>query len=131
MALALEAAQAIVAACKQYTLGVTVVNAEGAPKLVYVPDGSDAGHGYMALRKAYTAVTFKVPTSQLVSKAREDQELGARIKSDPNLLAFSGGLLLKVGDEIIGAIGVSGAEPGHHDEECGLAGLKKIQDRLK
>jgi uncharacterized protein GlcG (DUF336 family) len=46
-------------------------------------------------------------------------------------MAFSGGILLKAGDEIIGAIGVSGAEPGGHDEECALKGLEKIKSQLK
>ena len=129
--LAVQAAQAIAEGCKQFKLGVTIVNSAGAPILVYIPDGADAHHGYMALRKAYTAIMFKVPTSQLVRKAQQDAEFAAKIKSDPNLVAYSGGLLLKVGDDIIGAIGVSGAEPGHHDEECGLLGLEKIKNDLK
>jgi uncharacterized protein GlcG (DUF336 family) len=129
--LALKAAQAIAEGCNQYPLGVAVVNAAGAPTLIYVPDGSDPSHGYTALRKAYTAVTFKVPTSQLVAKAQQDAAFGAKIKADPNLMAFSGGILLKVGDDIIGAIGVSGAEPGGHDEECGLKGLQQIRSLLK
>jgi len=129
--LAVEAARAIADACKQYPLGVAVVNAEGEPTLIYIPDGTDPHHAYMALRKAYTAVTFKVPTSQLVSKAQQDADFAAKIKADTNLIAYSGGLVLKAGNDIIGGIGVSGAEPGHHDEECGLAGLEKIKDRLK
>jgi len=59
--LALQAAQAIAQACKQYPLGVAVVNSEGAPILVYIPDGSEAAHTYTAIRKAYTTVKFKVP----------------------------------------------------------------------
>jgi uncharacterized protein GlcG (DUF336 family) len=129
--LAVRAAQAIAEGCKQFKLGITVVNSAGAPILVYIPDGSDAHHGYMALRKAYTAVTFKVPTSQLVSKAQQDAEFAGKIKSDPNLVAYAGGLPLKAGDDIIGAVGVSGAEPGHHDEECGLLGVERIKNDLK
>ena len=129
--LALEAAQAIARGCRQYPLGVTIVNAQGAPILIYIPNGSDPSHGYTALRKAYTAITFRAPTSQLVKKAQQDPQLAARIEADPNLMAFSGGLLLKAGDEIIGAIGVSGAEPGGHDEECGLIGWRRIKGRLR
>jgi len=131
MAVALKAAQAIAEACKQYPLGIAVVDVEGVAKLIYVPDQSEDWHGYSAVRKAYTAVTFKVPTSQLVAKAREDAELGAKIKADPNLQAFSGGLPMIAGGKLIGAIGVSGAEPGGHDEECGLVGLDKIKNDLK
>jgi uncharacterized protein GlcG (DUF336 family) len=129
--LALKAALAIGEACKQYPLGVTVVNSEGVPILIYVPNGSEAWHGYSALRKAYTAITFKAPTSQLVSKAQQDPDFAAKIKADPNLMAFSGGVLLKVKDDVVGAIAVSGAEPGSHDEECGLIGVEKIKNELK
>ena len=129
--LALKAAQAIADGCKQYPLGVAVTDAEGVAKLIYVPDRSEAWHGYSAVRKAYTAITFKTDTSQLVKKAQEDPDIAARVKADPNLQAFSGGLLLKVGDKIIGALAVSGAEPGGHDEECGLIGLAKIKNELK
>jgi uncharacterized protein GlcG (DUF336 family) len=129
--LALTAAQAIAAGCKQYKLGVTVLNSVGAPILVYLPDGSEPSHGYMALRKAYTAFTFKTPTSRLVTKAQQDPDFAAKIKADPNLVAYSGGLLLQVGDDIIGALGVSGAEPGGHDEECGMIGVEKIKNQLK
>ena len=85
----------------------------------------------MALRKGYTAVTFKTPTSQLAAKAQQDASFAAQIKTDPSFMAYSGAILLKVGDEIIGAIAVSGAEPGHHDEECALIGLEKIRNQLK
>lgn len=129
--LALQAARAIAQACKQYPLGVAVVNSEGAPILVYIPDGSEAGHTYTAIRKAYTAVKFKVPTSDLTIRAAQDLQFAATIKADPNLIAFKGGIPLKAGNDIIGAIGVSGAEPGGHDEECGMIGVAKIKDQLK
>ncbi|MGD9841446.1 MAG: heme-binding protein [Steroidobacteraceae bacterium] len=131
IALAVEAAEAIAEGCKQYPLGIAVVDAAGAPILVYLPDGSEPRHGYTAIRKAYTAVAMKSSTTSLVVKAQQDPEFAAQIKADPNLMAFHGGLLLKVGDQVIGAIGVSGAEPGGHDDECGLIGLNKIQSRLK
>lgn len=131
IALAVEAAEAIASGCKQYALGVAVVDSTGEPILVYLPDGSRPDHGYTAIRKAYTAVKMKTDTTALVEKAQKDPDFAAIIKSDPNLMAFHGGLLLKAGTEVIGAIGVSGAEPGGHDDECGTIGLMKIKDRLK
>jgi uncharacterized protein GlcG (DUF336 family) len=125
--MAVKTAEAIASECKQFKLGVTVVNAEGAPVLVYIPNGSNPSHAFTAMRKAITAVTFKVNTSTLVTKGQQDPEFAAKIKADPNLMAYSGGILLKSGDDIIGAIGVSGSEPGHHDEECGLKGLAKAK----
>jgi uncharacterized protein GlcG (DUF336 family) len=129
--LALTAAQAIAQGCSQYMLAVSVDNAAGEPILTYIPDRSSASSGFIAMRKGYTAVTFKAPTSQLATKAQQDAAFAAQIKADPSFMAYSGAILLKVGDEIIGAIAVAGAEPGHHDEECALIGLEKIKNQLK
>ena len=129
--LALEAARAIVDACKGYHVGVSVIDAAGTPKLYYIPDGTDGSHAYTGFRKAYTALTFKMPTSQVGSLTRTDQAVVARIKADTNLLTFAGGLVLKSGDQVVGALGVSGAEPSAKDEECGLAGVARIRERLK
>jgi uncharacterized protein GlcG (DUF336 family) len=129
--LAVKAARAVDAACPQYPLGVAVTDAEGVPKLIYVPDRSESWHGFSAVRKAYTAVIFKSDTSIVMKRAQQEPEVAAKVHADPNLQAFSGALLLKVNDVISGALAVSGAEPGGHDEECARAGLKAIQDDLK
>jgi uncharacterized protein GlcG (DUF336 family) len=131
IALALEAAQAIAQGCKQYALGLAVVDAKGLPRLVYIPDQSQSSHAYTAIRKAYTAVTFKVLTSTLVAKAQTDPAFAAQIRADPNLMAFKGGIPLFENGQLIGAIGVSGAEPGGHDEECGLIGYNAIKSQLQ
>jgi uncharacterized protein GlcG (DUF336 family) len=129
--LALEAAKAIVAACKGYHVGVSVIDSSGTPKLYYIPDGTDGAHAYTGFRKAYTALTFKMPTSQVGPLTKTDSAVAAKVKADTNLLTFAGGMLLSVGDQVVGAIGVSGAEPSAKDEECGMVGINKIKDRLK
>lgn len=131
MNLALEAAKAMVEACKGYHVGISIIDAAGAPKLYYIPDGTDGSHAYTGFRKAYTALTFRQPTSQVGALARADAALADRIKADPNLLTFAGGVPLKAGDVLIGAVGVSGAEPSAKDEQCALAGLARIRDRIK
>jgi uncharacterized protein GlcG (DUF336 family) len=45
------------------------------------------------------------------------------------VLALAGGLPIKVGDEIVGAVGVSGT-PGK-DDDCSQAGIDKVADQLK
>jgi len=129
--LALEAAKAIVAACNGYHVGVSIIDAAGTPKLYYIPDGTDGSHAYTGFRKAYTALTFKMPTSRVGALTKTDPAVVARVKADTNLLTFAGGLVLEAGGEVIGALGVSGAEPSAKDEECGLAGVVRIRERLK
>ena len=42
-----------------------------------------------------------------------------------------GGVPIKVGNEVIGAVGVSGAPGGEKDEACANAGIAKVADSLK
>jgi uncharacterized protein GlcG (DUF336 family) len=42
-----------------------------------------------------------------------------------------GALPIKVGDDVIGAAGVSGAPGGEKDEACVKSGLDKVADQLK
>jgi uncharacterized protein GlcG (DUF336 family) len=128
IALALEAAQAIVKGCGKEKIGVVIANSLGEPTLTYIPDGSDSHHVYTGIRKAYTAVSFKVPTSALVSKAQQDADFAAKIQAEPNFIAYKGGVLLKVGERIVGAIAVSGSD---HDEDCALIGVHAIENKLK
>jgi uncharacterized protein GlcG (DUF336 family) len=48
----------------------------------------------------------------------------------PSIIAISGALPIKVGDDVIGAAGVSGS-PGGNDEPCVQTGLDKVKDMLK
>jgi uncharacterized protein GlcG (DUF336 family) len=75
-----------------------------------------------------TALNFKVATSQLTEQIKTDKELADKIAANTSFNARPGGVLLKVGDEIIGAVGVGG---GRTDADCAIAGVQKIQDRLK
>ena len=47
------------------------------------------------------------------------------------VVAAQGALPIKIGDETIGAAGVSGAPGGEKDEACVKAGLDKVADQLK
>jgi len=131
MELALQAAQEAVAACAGSHVGVAIIDAAGTPKLYYIPDGTAGFHAYTGFRKAYTALTFEMPTSEVGARSKTDATIAAKITADTNFLSFAGGIPIRVGDEIIGAIGVSGAEPSSIDEKCAIAGLEKIKDLVK
>jgi uncharacterized protein GlcG (DUF336 family) len=47
------------------------------------------------------------------------------------VVAAQGALPIKVGDDVIGAVGVSGAPGGEKDEVCAKAGIDKATDTLK
>ena len=72
-----------------------------------------------------------LPGIEFTAKAQQgDPDILARLKADPNLMSYGGGIPLKVGDEIIGAIGVGGAPGADKDDVCALAGVAKVKDRL-
>ena len=76
-------------------------------------------------RKAYTAVNFNAPTSQLLS--RSESALG-RVDS---IIFIEGGIPIEVGGNLMGAVGVSGAPVSTTDEECAKAGIDKVLEDLE
>ena len=56
---------------------------------------------------------------------------GALLRQIPGVVAIGGGVPIKIGDEIIGAVGVSGAPGGEKDEVCARAGIAKVADSLR
>ena len=49
----------------------------------------------------------------------------------PGFLLLGGGVPIKVGNEVIGAVGVGGAPGGNLDEQCAMVALDKVKDQLK
>ena len=52
--------------------------------------------------------------------------LNAKTKARQRVLLLGGGVPLKVGDEVIGAIGVAGAGGAKNDEACAVAAIEKL-----
>jgi uncharacterized protein GlcG (DUF336 family) len=131
--LALEAARVALDTCKAkgFNTGVSVVDSAGVLKVLLAADGTSPRGVQSGTNKAVTALTFKAATSQLAEQAKTDKDLADKIAANSNFNNRAGGVLLKVGDEIVGAIGVGGARGSENDEACAIAGLEKIQSRLK
>jgi len=131
-ALALDAAQAALASCQPAGPAVVeVMDTAFNPRVILVADGSRANLIEFARRKAYTVIK-KGMSSGDFGKQVGPQERGAPpIEGDANLITFAGGLPIKVGDDIVAAISVSGPNGPAADEACARAGLDKIRDRLK
>ncbi|HEY1726455.1 MAG TPA: heme-binding protein [Steroidobacteraceae bacterium] len=129
---AIDLARAIVLACKGFHVGVDVLDAAGTPKLYYVADDTGGAHAYTAYRKANTALKFNMPSGEVAAAIKSDPALAARYAADSgNYVTWAGGVLIVAGHELLGAVGVSGAEPSAKDEECARAGLQKVQTQLK
>ena len=130
--LASQAVAEAVAKCAEqgYTETAVLVDADGVRQAVLRGDRAGSHTLDSAFTKAYTAATFKNDTSALVERAKTAPGF-ANLFTLPNLILFGGGVVIKQGDEVIGAIGAAGAPGANLDEACARAGIDKIRDQLK
>jgi uncharacterized protein GlcG (DUF336 family) len=130
--LAAELALAAVTACaqKNYHVGAVVLDTSGVQQAALRGDGAAGQNVLNANDKAYTSASFGMDTAELVERAKGGPVSSAFAKV-PHLLLNAGGVVIKVGDEVIGAIGVSGAPGGDNDAVCAKAALAQIKDRMK
>ncbi|WP_051953645.1 GlcG/HbpS family heme-binding protein [Methylocapsa aurea] len=129
--IALSIAQSAYDACAQqgYHVSVHVVGREGQPLVAIRGDGSSPHTLENSLRKAYTARTFRTPSGDFAQRVKDNPTLG--VVHLANVIALQGALPIKVGDEVVGAVGVSGAPGGDKDEACSKAGIDKVAAQLK
>ena len=131
LALAQTIANAALEQCKSmgFKVSVAVVDRGGHAIVMLHGDGAGLHTQEGAERKAYTARTFRASSGSLVDRLKADPTLGLIHLN--NIIANQGALPIKLGDEVIGAAGASGAPGGEKDEACVKAALDKVADQLK
>lgn len=113
-----------------FKVAVTVVDRDGRVKVIIRGDGTGPHTLSTSRRKAYTALTFKATTIATMKRVA-DNPGSANLKDISGVLLLGGGVPIKAGAEVIGAVGVSGAPGGDKDEACAMAGLKAIEGQLR
>lgn len=132
-ALSADAAQAIARGaldkCRAdgYHVSVTVIDDGNRLKAFVRDDGSGPHTIDFSRKKAYAALTFK-RTSGETGKAWAENPPAPNVDG---VTGSAGGVPIKAGSQVIGAIGVSGAPGGDKDEACANAGIAKIAEALK
>ena len=89
------------------------------------PHNTDA-----AIKKAFTALSTKTPSRIFAENARSNPE-SSNLNTISSLLLLGGGVPVKVGNEVIGAIGVGGAGGSAIDESCALEAINKVLSTTK
>jgi uncharacterized protein GlcG (DUF336 family) len=132
LALATEAATAALQFCsaKGWKVSVAVVDRAGQLKIQLRADNAGPHTLDSSRRKAYTAASLREGTSKLLDIVQKNPG-AATLPMIDGLLILGGGLPIRSGDEVIGAIGIGGAPGGHLDDQCAEAGISKIRDRLQ
>jgi uncharacterized protein GlcG (DUF336 family) len=131
MGMALAIIQGTLDQCAKdgYKVSVTVVDKAGLVAAWVRGDGTNPHTMEFSRLKAYTART-RGQTSLEFMKLTSDPA-NAYLRQIPNTVAVGGGVPIKVGNEVIGAAGASGAPGGEKDEACILAGLAKVEAALR
>jgi uncharacterized protein GlcG (DUF336 family) len=131
--LASAAVSEVVASCARqgYNETAVLVDADGVRQAVLRGDRAGSHTLDSANDKAYTAASFKSDTSALVERSKTVPGFSALFTQLPHLILFGGGIVIKLDDDVIGALGASGAPGAALDDACARAGLDKIRDRLK
>lgn len=131
-ALANEQVVGAVAACKQKNYNVTavVLDIDGVRQAMLRGDGAGIATIGVAYDKAFTSISTRSDTGVLVDRFKTTPPSQFFLKP-PHMLLVQGGIVIKVGEETIGALGVSGAPGGDKDEACARAALDKVADQLK
>ena len=130
--LSLSQAHAIVAAAVEKAaaintkMDIAVVDAGGNLKAFVRMDGAWLGSIDIAIKKAKTARYFDMPTGAIGELSQPGKPLYQIEVSNGSLITFPGGVPIKMGDTIIGAIGVSGStvENDHTVAAAGADALK-------
>ncbi len=132
---ALEAAAGALAQCRKegQKVSVTVVDAAGRPKAMVRDDGVAPHSAEHSMRKAYTALTYKTTSAEYGKRAAErGGAIGPLLL--PNITTAAGGVPIRSGNTVIGAVGVSGtpasAGGGEGDAKCAEAGIARIAKDL-
>ena len=130
--LANQIASATVAACTAggYAVTATVVDRAGSVRAVQRADNAGPHTLAASLQKAFTSASAKNNTLAMMEGAQKNPA-AANLVHIPGFLLLGGGVPVKVGNEVIGAVGVGGAPGGHLDEQCAVAALDKVRDQLK
>lgn len=108
---------------------IAVCSPDGNPVAVHVMDGSFLVSFDMAVKKAYTSVAVKMSTMELSRLAQPGQTFYGLGKMSDNIVIFGGGVPLKVGDSIIGGLGISGGT-GEEDNSLAEYGLQVLNEVL-
>ena len=130
--LASQIAAATVAACSAsgYNVTVAVVDRAGSLRALQRADNAGPHTVGAAQGKAYTSASARTTTTAMLENVQKNPG-AATLVDIPGFLVLGGGVPVKVGNEVIGAVGVGGAPGGHLDEQCANAGITQVAELLK
>ena len=131
LAMATTIAQTAIQTCKSqgYNVSAHVLGRNGEV-LVSMRGDETAPHTLEnSFKKAYTSRAQRIPSGKFAENVKGNPNAGALHLS--NMVPAQGALPIMVGEDVIGAIGISGAPGGDKDEACAKTGIDRVAADLK
>ena len=114
---------------KGWPVSVTVVGRNGEILAQLRGDGTGPHTMENSWKKAFTSRTFRIASGEMEKRLKDNPQMGAQYLT--GFTTGRGALPIKIGDEVVGSAGASGAPGGEKDEACIQTGLDKVKDMLK
>lgn len=129
--IATEIAHAALNACSQkgYNVSAAVVDRAGVLRVLVRNDNAGPHTVVASQAKAYTSASARAPTLAMQENAQKNP-VAQQLTDIPGFLLLGGGVPIRVGNEVVGAVGVAGAPSGVFDGECGAAGIEAVKAKL-
>jgi glc operon protein GlcG len=134
--LTLEAANrvidAAVAQARRNGVGgaIAVVDTGGHVVALARLDGTFAASADISIGKARTAALFRKPTSFFENVINQGRTAMAALPPLPDFTPLQGGVPIMAGDEVIGAVGISGAASAKQDEEIAVHAVAAVEPTI-
>ena len=128
---AVTIASTAIADCKAkgFQVSATVVGRNGEVMVQLRGDGTGPHTMENSFKKAFTSRTFRIASGDMEKRLKDNPQMGAQYLT--GFTTGRGALPVKIGEDVVGAVGVSGAPGGEKDEACVQVGLDKVKDQLK
>ncbi|MFP2770017.1 GlcG/HbpS family heme-binding protein [Oceanisphaera sp. KMM 10153] len=109
-----------------YHVTVAVVDRSGVLKALARDELAGPHTIESARKKAYTAASLGKSTAEYANLIAEKPNLAGLRDMHPDILMLGGGLPVRIGDQLVGGIGIGGAPGGHLDQACAEAAIKAV-----
>ena len=128
---AVTIASTAIADCKAkgFQVSATVVGRNGEVMVQLRGDGTGPHTMENSFKKAFTSRTFRIASGEMEKRLKDNPQMGAQYLT--GFTTGRGALPIKIGEEVVGAVGASGAPGGEKDEACVQTGIDKVKDQLK
>jgi uncharacterized protein GlcG (DUF336 family) len=133
---ALDMAKASLDACRKHgsLVSITVLDRAARPVVTLRDNGASPHSVEHSLRKAYTALTYNMPSADYGKRVAKDPGASAGPLHLANITTAAGGLPILADNTLVGSIGISGTPGakggGEADAGCAQAGIDRIAKAL-